>query len=239
MKNYKDRKKIVMLAVISVILMGMVSVEVYTHLNDDRVIATVRRFKPNVELISKDRAANKGEPLFNGDTLQTDQNGYAAVQFVDNSFAKVKPESQLIIYGEINSDTKSVSSRIALEAGEIFFDVVERNQSDFEVSTSTSVASVKGTEFGASSDSYFWVREGEVELTATISGETADLTRNMFGQVNDDNTITTGELSDDDLQELYDEYERLDEKLTPKTLKLRYRDENGQVQVMEIQYYEN
>ena len=90
-----------------------------------RPLAIVRRFKPEVDVLSKDRGAymldlreNVGEPLFDGDTLATGQSGYALVIFTsDNSVAKVKPESMLVIRGESLANSRLSNRRIDLEQG--------------------------------------------------------------------------------------------------------------------------
>lgn len=238
MKWNKKIKSMVGWGVVAVVLLGMTSAEIYKYSTADRPLAFVRRYKPDVTVFPKNISADKGEPLFNGDTLRTNEAGYAAVQFMDKSIAKVKPQSELIVNGEVRND-KSSSARITLEVGEIFMEVVERTDNNFEVATSKSVASVKGTEFGVTHDNYAWVEEGIVEFTATISGETVTLRQRMYGQVNDDNSITTGELTDEELAQLREDFEQMTEEAEPKTFKLRFRDENGQIREIEGKYYEN
>lgn len=224
---------------IALLIVGMASAEMYNYVAPDRPLAFVRRFKPEVNIRPEDVNAQKGHPLYSGDTLATGERGYAAVQFMDKSFAKVKPNSELIVRGQVNQD-KSTSSRIALEAGEIFMEVTQQGNNNFEVETSKSVASVKGTIFGVRSDHFIWVEEGEVELMALETGQTVTLTDRMFGQINDDNSITTGTLTEEEIQKLREEYDTFEgETGQLKQMKLRFRDENGQLQEIEIQYYEN
>lgn len=224
----------------SLLLMGMASGDVNFTLYEERPLAYVRKFKPDVTIFKDQKTvkASKAEQLFSGDTLQTDDNGFALVQFMDKSIAKVKPSSMLIVHGEVNSKQSS-SARIALELGEIFLNVTKRTATNFEVSTSTSVASVKGTRFGARDDSYYWVEEGVVGLMSNQSGQATDLTANMYGQINDDGSIETGELTDEQVDNLNSEYDRLEDNIDPKTIKMRFIDENGQLQEIELQYFDN
>jgi hypothetical protein len=218
----------------------MVSAEVVRDRMTERPIAFVRKFKPDVTIRQGEKQiqASKAEQLFSGDTLRTDDSGFALVQFMDNSIAKVKPNSQLIVYGEVNSK-QNASARIALELGEIFLNVTERTTTNFEVATGTSVASVKGTRFGARYDSYFWVVEGVVGLLSNRSGQAVDLTKRMYGLVNDDGSIETGMLSDAEINNLNSEYERLEANLQPKSIILRFRDQNGRLREIELKYFEN
>lgn len=221
------------------LIAGMASAEIYTYTTPDRPLAFVRRYKPRVNILPKDIEPDKGEPLYSGDTLRTYESGYAAVQFMDKSFAKVKPNSELTVRGKVGND-KSTSARIALEAGEIFMEVTPRSDNNFEVAASKSVASVKGTSFGVRSDNYAWVEEGVVEFLSTETGETVSLTANMFGKVNEDNSITTGKLTDEELENLREDFDELEgDTGGPKRMKLRFRDENGQIREIEIDYYEN
>ena len=99
------------------LLVGALKVEFEKN---DRPLAIVKRFKPNVDVENKsaDRSkrlnldTDKGEQLFNGDTLRTDSEGYALVVFMDKSIAKVKPQSLLIVRGESERTSKRSNTRI-------------------------------------------------------------------------------------------------------------------------------
>lgn len=224
----------------SIVLAGMVSADVIGTLFADRPLAYVRKFKPDVTIYQDQKIvkASRAEQLFSGDTLRTDHNGFALVQFMDKSIAKVKPNSELIVHGEVNSKQSS-STRIALELGEIFLSVTSRSTTNFEVATGTSVASVKGTQFGARDDSYYWVTEGIVGLLSNQSGQSVDLTERMYGRVNEDGSIETGELTVGEIDNLNSEYGRLEANLDPETIILRFRDQNGQLQEIELKYFNN
>ncbi len=221
-------------------LAGMVSVSLVEKETANRPLAYVQKYKPLVQVDNEDKQiiASRAERLYSGDTLSTDENGFALVQFMDKSIAKVKPQSQLIIQGSVDGKANT-SARINLEAGEVFLNITKRNNSNFEVASNTSVASVKGTQFGASSDDYYWVLEGVVEMLSNRTGGAVDLTENMFGRLEDDGSIITGALSAEDIEELNRGYEQLESKLEPKGIKLKFRDENGQVREIEMQYFEN
>lgn len=227
--------------VVPVLLVGMVLLGAVLERGPDRPLAFVQKFKPSVGLEKSgqlERITERGKPLFNGDTLRTDENGFALVQFMDKSMAKVKPESRLIIEGEIE-DKQNASTRIGLEAGEIFLNVTQQSTDNFEVTTSTTVASVKGTDFGASSDNYFWVQGGVIEITVNGTGSTETLTDGMYGQVQDDGSIETGELTDEEIEEKNEEYAQMDANLEPEIYELRFIDSNGEEQVIKLKVFEN
>ena len=229
-------KYIIPLLLIGIIAMGNVMYE-----PAKRPLAFVQEFKPSVAIINNGQLNNikeRGKPLFNGDTLRTNQNGFALVQFMDKSLAKVKPNSRLIVRGEVE-DKESTSTRIGLELGEIYLNVSEQGSDDFEIATGTSVATVKGTEFGATASDYFWVKEGEVEVTVGYTGETVTLTDRNYGQVHEDGTIEKGELSEEQIEQRDEEYARINEQTDPEIYEVRFIDGNGQERVIELKVFEN
>lgn len=208
---------------------------------NERPLAFVQKFKPNVGL-EKNGAFNnikeRGKPLFDGDTLRTDQNGFALVQFMDKSMAKIKPDSRLIVRGDIENK-QNTSTRIGLELGEILLNVSERSGQNFEVATNSSVASVKGTTFGATFEDYFWVEEGEVEVRSKRSGQSVILSEKTYGQVQEDGSIETGELTDEALDDRNEGFSEMNEKLEPTIYKVRFTNENGEERVIDVKVFEN
>lgn len=228
--------------ILPLLLVAFVATGATLKNTDDRPLAYVQKFKPDVRVQNQGTpqvVKKRGEqPLYNGDTLRTDEKGFALVQFMDKSLAKVKPDSRLIVRGEIE-DRDNSSTRIGLELGEILMNVSDQGTNNFEVATNTSVASVKGTEFGASSDDYFWVEEGEVEVLVNRTGESVTLTDRSYGQVQEDGSIESGELTEEEVEEKNQEYEQIEEESEPETYELRFIDEDGEEQVIEIKVFEN
>lgn len=245
-------KKITSIAgsLILVLVVGsMLASDLYVPTIEDeqeRPLAVVRRFKPNVELASINRETinlhpqeNLGEKLFNGDTLSTDPDGYALVIFMDNSIAKVKPESQLIVKGQEQPNSRNTTRRIDLDKGEIFLEVEPQGSGSFEVSTSRSLASVKGTRFGSTASGYVWVEEGQVDVTATNSGETVSLFQQMYAEVDETgNAIESGTLTEDEIDDLQQGYDTLDEEMIENEIIIRFRDANGQIRSITIPIFE-
>ncbi|WP_069131082.1 FecR family protein [Rhodohalobacter halophilus] len=225
---------------LALFLFGLIVEGVENSIDPDREIAIVRRYIPNVDITGavRDTVVETGTSLFSGDTLTTDENGYALVMFLDQSVAKVRPRSQLIIRGEIDR-RQNASTRIDLNRGGIFLNVNRRVTNEFEVTTSTTVASVKGTTFGALSEGYYWVETGEVEVMALRSGQSVLLTEGMFAQADESGSdLTTGQLSDGEIERLNSEYKTLDEELIERRLILRFRDSNGQIIEEDIEFFE-
>lgn len=228
------------------LVMGFISTEI-AQFNEDRPIAFVRRFKPDVTVQNMDvdkfveLKSNEqlGEQLFSGDSLTTNEEGFALVYFMDKSIAKVKPNSLLIITGEVGTTNKSSNTRINLKGGEIRLDIQPQGGNDFEVATNRSLASVKGTEFGSRSDGFVWVVEGHVDVTALSSGQTISLFDKMFAQVDDQGeNIESGTLQQTELNTLEDGYGELETDLIRKEVILKFRDQNGQIREIIIDVFE-
>lgn len=246
MKNLLSAGCAILPAVFFVVLTGFASVPAGYSEYQERPLAIVRHFKPavNVGKLSGDTKVlnleeDVGEQLFSGDTLTTDAEGYALVVFMDNSIAKVKPGSSLVLNGGAEPASKSGNTRIDLRLGELFLDVQPQGNSTFEVSTSRSLASVKGTQFGNTSEGFVWVKQGQVDVEALISGETVSLFERMFARVSDEGSaVELGTLSADEISGLEAGFSAADEGLTKKQMIIRFRDANGQIREVVIDYFE-
>jgi hypothetical protein len=219
----------------------------YAQAQSDRPIGIVKHFKPSVtvqnlsidKMMELDLSENKGEQLFSGDSLKTDEEGFALVVFMDASVAKVKPSSTLIISGEVANTSKAMNTRINIIGGEIFLNIEPQGGNDFEVATNRSLASVQGTDFGSTSEGYVWVEEGQVDVTALNSGETVSLFENMFAQVDEQgNNVESGTLTDEELNTLNEGFDEIENDLVEKEIILRFRDQNGQLREIRIDVFE-
>lgn len=215
------------------------------EINEERPLAIVRRFRPLVVVKQTPETewieAKITQPLFDKDTLRTGPDGYALIQFMDNSLARVRPNSLLVIRGETR-DRGSTFSRITLEAGELLLNVNGR-QSNYEVQTRTAVASVKGTSFNTKIEddlsTVFTGFSGVVEIMALNSGQTVNLTRRNRVRVDQrGETVTLETISSSELQDLQQQYDDLEEGTRPDILRLRFMNRSGQVREIDIRYFE-
>ena len=61
----------------------------------------------------------------------------------------------------------------------------------------------------------------------------------MYAQVNENaNGIESGTLTDDDINNLDEGFDELDEEMIKKQIKFRFKDANGQIREVTIDYYE-
>jgi hypothetical protein len=219
---------------------GLVTEEAEKAVNTDREITLARDYVPNVDVSdsTKNTIAETGTVFISGDTLKTDEEGYALVMFLDQSVVKVCPLSELIIRGEMGRN-QNENIRIELNRGGIFLNVNPQGSNEFEITTASTIATVKGTSFGAISNGYFWVEQGVLEVMALQSGQTISVRKGMFAQVDESGTdITTGQLSEKEISRLNSEYNALDDALIQRRLFFRFRNANGQLLQEGVEYNE-
>ena len=110
-------------------------------------IAVVLKIKGKVSITRGNLASSitlkRGSRLEDGDKLKTDKSSYAALRFIDDaSLLRIRANSTCTIKGK--KDKNKVVKNVVLEVGTILAKVTKQ-RGKFEISTPTSVASVKGT----------------------------------------------------------------------------------------------
>jgi hypothetical protein len=245
------KKIIITLLVIGAIITGIILMlsdgsetgyEVPVLNETDDEVAFVRRYVPSVTVTNvsyADSLQEVGRALISGDTLTTGNSGYAMVLFLDESIARVSPSSQMVIRSELNPDRNlNLRTHVGMLLGGIFLDVESNPNREFEITTTRAVASVKGTRFGVTADDKIWVEEGEVEVTIRETGEVRSLGNKMYLQVEADGTVDSGELTDQELAELVDEYEILESDLIERQMKIQFRNRSGDPVEEQIRVFE-
>lgn len=87
----------------------------------------------------------RGTKLYTGAILIAKEKSYASLLFVDDrSMIRVRPNSILTVNGQ--REKNNIAKNISLEVGTIFAQITKQ-KTGFQVTTPTSVASVKGTSF--------------------------------------------------------------------------------------------
>lgn len=133
----------------------------------------------------------KGTALFDGDHVLTKNDGVAVVVYLDDkSQLKIKGDSDVQITGKRGA--MGISKQAYLSGGTVKASVTEQ-KGEFVVSTPTSVASVKGTEFwltsGTEGDLLISL-SGSVQYTNTVSGETITTDGAMVVEASTDGSVT-------------------------------------------------
>jgi len=150
-------------------------------------VAVVLKVKGNIQLHrsgkASDQSLKRGFRLQDGDKIVTGPQAYAAIRFIDDaSLLRIRANSTCSIKGK--KEKNELIKNVYLEVGTIFARVTKQ-RGKFEISTPTSVASVKGTEWiteqileGAT---YYYGRAGVVEISNEVGaallreGETVEV----------------------------------------------------------------
>ena len=129
-------------------------------------IAVIVKSRGNVtiqyEKNGKRQNVKRGTKLYTGAIIVAKEKSYASMLFVDDrSMVRVRPNSILTVNGKREKNT--IAKNISLEVGTIFAQITKQ-KSGFQVTTPTSVASVKGTSFWGKqlfkAGTYFYGVEG-------------------------------------------------------------------------------
>jgi hypothetical protein len=182
----------------------------------------------------KSRLVKKGQVLYSGDKIRTSAASSCAIKFIDDkSLLRVKESSSCIIEGKrVN---KAINKNIVVEVGS-FFASLFKQRGKFTVTTPTSVASVKGTQFwiiqmGDGRTVYIGI-EGLVDLANDAgrvllrSGQTAIYSSRT--QLPEIRLTREGEIPPMD-----------DGRESLKTLEIEFQDATGQQKKLRIDYKEH
>jgi len=142
--------------------------------------------------IDKDwQKAQKGEALVSGDRVKTGERSIAIIKFLDNSLVRVRELSELTVSGKM--DGSAFLKSVDLQNGVVGFSIQKQHpQEEFQFSSPTSVASIRGTgglfSTSASSDT-LTVIEGTIVFTNKFSGSSVDVGAGFTGISNPNGTL--------------------------------------------------
>lgn len=213
---------------------------------DEQPLAIVRRYRPTVRLFPSHQnimqEVERAQRLYDADTLATQDEGYAMVQFTDNSVARMQPNSLLIVTGEVTEEN-TTAANLAIEIGELLLNTKDE-EGDYTVETPTAVAAVKGTEFvtmveeDGSSD--FTIISGEVDIQPINSIETHTVESNLSARVDSEGiSMERIEIGEDEVGEIRDTYERFDEMTSPANLRIILKgDDDQDMREINLRYFD-
>ena len=143
-----------------------------------------------------------GTILSSGDRIRTGNDGFVALIYIDDkSVVKVKENTDLTIKG--TRKTGSISKQVNIDSGTLRAQVSKQRKGDFVIQSSTSVASVKGTDFWFISDpitgDMLIGLEGLINLTNLISGESSDVGAGTTGSSLPDGSVDTEDTNPDNI----------------------------------------
>ena len=145
-----------------------------------------------------------GTILEDGDGIRTGTDGFALIIFIDDkSQLKVKGDSEVTISGK--KIASAISKNVRMDNGTVRAQVNKKRKGEFVIQSTTSVASVKGTDFWfiANSEAGDMVigLEGIVDLFNAISGLNVDVTAGNTGTSDSDGNIDVTETNQNTIPE--------------------------------------
>jgi len=144
------------------------------------------------------KSLKAGTILEDGDGIRTGSDGFALLIFIDDkSQLKVKGDSEVIISGK--KIASAISKNVRMDNGTIRAQVNKQRKGEFVIQSTTSVASVKGTDFWFIANSEVGDMviglEGIVDLFNVISGLNVDVIAGNTGTSDSKGNIDVNETS--------------------------------------------
>jgi hypothetical protein len=199
-------------------------------------IAIALKVKGDVELRREDTAnqAKTGDEFVNKDELESKENSFAAVKFVDgSSVVKLFPNSILTINAEKENGKLNKSNY--LQFGELWAKVTKKT-GKFEIDTPTTVVSVKGTELfvtvDENGDTELFTFKGEVHIRNKADDNEATVTEGQKAHTTGEGEILVFPTQDGDIEE-----SKMDMmKETFNTLEIEIENSDGEKKTIKINF---
>ena len=216
---------------------GLLLIFIFSLLIGGDRIAVATKVIGSVEYVrGKDfaKSVKKGHIIESGDKITPAKGGFVALIFIDDKSAlKVKENSEVIISG--NKNNRAIAKRIGLKGGTIRAQVGKKQNRDFIVQTTVSVASVKGTDFWVVSDnnngdSVIGI-EGVIQLTNKISGDKIDIPSGITGLSTKDGQLQSFNTDPKTIPK-----DPSGDNIGNQKLKIEFKDANGKKKTLVIEY---
>jgi hypothetical protein len=145
-----------------------------------------------------------GTILEDGDGIRTGSDGFTLVIFIDDkSQLKIKGDSEVTIAGK--KIASAISKNVRMDNGTVRAEVNKQRKGEFVIQSTTSVASVKGTDFWFIANSEVGDMiiglEGIVDLFNVISGLNVDVTAGNTGTSDSNGNIDVNETNQNTIPE--------------------------------------
>ncbi|MBN2461945.1 MAG: FecR domain-containing protein [Candidatus Cloacimonetes bacterium] len=202
---------------------------------EEDAVAFTLKVKGNVTLTREDNTSkiSAGIELFNRDILESGEESFAAIKFIDgSSIVKLFPSSIL----EINAQKKEsdLEKKSLLKMGELWAKVTQQ-MGTFEIETPTTVVSVRGTKFLVSvaedGSTTLFAFSGLLQLSNKLDDNYIDVKAGEKAFSSGEGMITVEPFQTSDLDEDIREY--LEE--SSETLRIEVENENGDRKTIRIE----
>jgi hypothetical protein len=168
-------------------------------------VAIALKVKGDVELTREEtlRQTQTGDEFINKDELESQENSFAAIKFVDgSSVVKLFPNSILTINAE--KDNGKLNKKNYLQFGELWAKVTKKT-GKFEIDTPTTVVSVKGTELflavGENGETDLFTFKGEVHMKNKADDNEATILEGQKAHTSGEGEILVSPTQEGDIEE--------------------------------------
>ncbi len=218
----------------------IISVMFLTMLFGERKIAIAVKSKGTVNHVFAGQETTAplklGAGLANEDRIQTDEDGFAVVMYLDDKTTmKIREDSDFLVGGQRSES--GINKRVFLNYGQLKVSVTKQKGKEFIIATTTSVASVKGTEIIVVSDpllgDLFSTLTGSIVVTNNITGDSTAVNVGETASSTPDGELDLTETNEELLPEFETEEETGEEI---NELKFEIEDANGNIKEVIIRY---
>lgn len=183
-------------------------------------------------------ALKRGTPLSHKDVIRTGQGGFIVAMYLDDKTTiKISENSEFVINGE-RSDG-NINKQVSVAYGTLHASVAKQKGSEFVISTPTSVASIKGTDFVVVCDpvqgDMFVTLIGVIEVTNNVTGTTTPVAKGETATSTPDGNVEVHVSTEEETETFKDETEE-DEAPTQKELRFEIEDQEGGKHEVIIKY---
>ncbi len=208
------------------------------------------KVKGDVVLVSKEESQPQklipGKPLHDRDVIRTGEGGFAASMYLDDrTIIKITENTEYVIGG--TRTPEGIDKSVAMNYGTLHASVAKQEGKEFLISTPTSVASVKGTDFTVISDpefgDSFLIFTGVVEVTNSVTGEVSEVNEGETAVSTPDGELDVEETVVEDIpvieeEETEEETEESEEPEEFEThiMNFELQNENGDIKEVRIEY---
>ena len=224
-------KKQLILITILMLVVCLLSADAIAMLSANKGKVTLVRDKSQIKF-------QKGQLLMNNDVIRTGEESFAAYKYVDAS-SSVKMFSNSVATISATKDGKGLSKKVTVSKGSIL-STVKKGSGVFQVSTPSTVASVKGTDFLTKVEddgsSMFIVNDGEVELRMSSTGEVTSVGKGKTARVQSSGRVEVRDSRPEDLSPAERQEIESEDNNDSNTIRIPVLDKNGNLKQIEITF---
>lgn len=202
-------------------------------------ILTAAKGKVTITRSAKNISYKVGDSLSNKDEIRTKAESFAAYKYVDGSSTiKVFSNSYVVIGASQNGNT--LDKTVKVNSGNVYTQVTPNSKGSVKVSTPTTVASVKGTEFltrvNDRGEVSYIVTKGTVNVLVVDTGESGDVSEGQTANIDVELSMTVRDSSEEDLESLEEAGLEALRQSSTNILIIPMLDEDGNTKSIEIEY---